>query len=195
MEIPMKIPLQIYFHHMEPSDALEAKIREKVQKIEQFTEHIMSFRVTIDQQHKHHHQGRLFSVKINITVPGNEIVVDRHPDNHHAHEDVYVALADAFDACRRQLKDYLKKRRGKVKTHEAMPRGRISKLSPYEDYGLIETPGGREIYFHRNSIVDEDFDKLSEGDSVRFSEEMGEEGPQGSTVHIEGKHHVTDTLK
>jgi ribosomal subunit interface protein len=191
----MQIPLQIYFHHMEPSDALEAKIREKVQKIEQFTEHIMSFRVTIDQQHKHHHQGRLFSVKINITVPGNEIVVDRHPDNHHAHEDVYVALADAFDACRRQLKDYLKKRRGKVKTHEAMPRGRISKLSPYEDYGLIETPDGREIYFHRNSIVDEDFDKLSEGDSVRFSEEMGEEGPQGSTVHIEGKHHVTDTLK
>ena len=70
-----------------------------------------------------------------------------------------------------------------------MPRGRISKLSPYQDYGLIETLDGREIYFHRNSVVDEDFDKLTEGDNVRFSEEMGEKGPQGSTVHLVGKHH------
>ena len=185
----MEIPLQINFRHMEPSDALEAKIRQKVQKIEQLSEHITSFRVTIDQQHKHHHQGKLFSVKIDFTVPGNEIIVDRHPDNHHAHEDAYVALADAFDACRRRLKDYLKRRRGKVKAHETMPRGRISKLSPYQDYGLIETLDGREIYFHRNSVVDEDFDKLTEGDNVRFSEEMGEKGPQGSTVHLAGKHH------
>lgn len=148
---------------MEPPDALEAKIREKAQKLEQFAEHIMSCRVTIDLDHKHHQQGKLFSVKLDITVPGKEIVIDRHPDKHHAHEDVYVALRDTFDAARRQL----------------------------EDYGLIETPDSREIYFHRNSVVEENFDNLNEGDKVRFSDEMGDKGPQASTVHVEGKHHIT----
>ncbi|NOQ80836.1 MAG: 30S ribosomal protein S30, partial [Gammaproteobacteria bacterium] len=73
----MQIPLQITFRHMEHSDALETKIRKKVQKLEQFAEHIMSCRVTIDLEHKHHHQGKLFSVKIDITLPKTEIIADR----------------------------------------------------------------------------------------------------------------------
>ena len=186
----MQIPLQISFRHMEHSDALETKIREKAQKLEQFAEHIMSCRVTVDLEHKHHHQGNLFGVKIDITLPDAEIIADRHPDKHHAHEDVYVALRDAFDAARRQLEDYVRKQRGKIKRHETAPHGTIKKLFPYEDYGLIETSDGREIYFHRINVVDNNFDNLAEGDSVHFSEEMGDEGPQASTVHIEGKHHV-----
>lgn len=180
----MQIPLQITFRHMEPSEALEEKIREKSEKLDQFADHIMSCRVTVDQEHKHKQQGKLFSIKVDITVPGKEIVIDRHPDNNHAHEDVYVALRDAFNAAKRQLEDYVRKRRGKVKEHETVPHGRVKELFPYENYGVIETPDGREIYFHRNSVLGENFDKLSEGDSVRFNEEMGEEGPQASTVHI-----------
>ena len=187
----MQIPLQITFRHIEPSEAYEAKIREKVQHLEKFAEHITGCRVTIDQEHKHHHQGKLFSVKLDITVPGKEIVVTRHPDEHHAHEDPYVTLRDTFNAAQRQLEDYVRKLRGKVKTHETPPHGKIKQLFPYEDYGLIETLDGREIYFHRNSVVEEDFNNLAEGDSVHFSEEMGEDGPQASSVHIEGKHHVT----
>lgn len=187
----MQIPLQITFRHMEHSDVLEAKIREKAKKLEQFAEHIMSCRVTVDLEHKHHHQGKLYGVKIDITVPGTEIIADRHPDKHHAHEDFYVALRDAFDAARRQLEDYVRKQRGKVKEHEIAPHGKIKELFPHDNYGLIETSDGREIYFHRNSILDEDFDNLAKGDSVHFNEEMGEHGPQASTVHVEGKHHVT----
>jgi ribosomal subunit interface protein len=190
METSMQIPLQITFRHMERSDALEAKIREKAEKLDQFADHIMSCRVTVDLEHKHHHQGQLFAVKVDITVPGKEIVIDRRPDQHHSHEDVYVAMRDAFDAAKRQLEDYVRKQRGKVKTHETPPHGRIKELFPGEDYGFIETPEGREIYFHRNSVIDENFDNLSKGDSVRFSEEMGDNGPQASSVHIEGKHHV-----
>lgn len=186
----MQIPLQITFRHMEHSDALEANIREKARKLDQFADHIMSCRVVIDLEHKHHHQGKLYSVKLDITVPGSEIVVDRHSDKHHAHEDVYVAVRDAFNAAKRQLEDYVRKLRGKVKAHATAPHGRIKQLFPYEDYGLIETADGREIYFHRNSVVDESFDKLAEGDSVHFTEEMGENGPQAGTVHVEGKHHV-----
>lgn len=72
-----------------------------------------------------------------------------------------------------------------------MPHGHIRELFPNQDYGLIEAFDGREIYFHRNSVVDEDFDKLCEGDRVHFSEEMGENGPQASSVHVEGKHQVS----
>lgn len=186
----MQIPLKINFRHMEPSEALEEKIREKAHKLEQFSQHITSCRVTIDLEHKHHHQGKLFSVKLDITVPGKEIVIDRHPGKHHAHEDVYVALRDAFDAAKRQLEDYVRKQHNKVKTHETVPHGTIKELFPYEDYGVIETPDSREIYFHRNSVIDNDFDNLIEGDKVRFSEEAGEKGPQASTVHVEGKHHI-----
>ena len=118
-------------------------------------------------------------------------MVTRHPDEHHAHEDPYVTLRDTFNAAQRQLEDYVRKLRGKVKTHETPPHGKIKQLFPYEDYGLIETLDGREIYFHRNSVVEEDFNNLAEGDSVHFSEEMGEDGPQASSVHVEGKHHVT----
>lgn len=186
----MQIPLKITFRHMDVSEALEGKIHEKAKKLEQFSDHITSCRVTIDQEHKHHHQGNLFSIKLDITVPGKEIVITRHPDEHHAHEDPYVVLRDTFDAARRQLEDYVRKQRHKVKTHEVLPHGVIKALFPYEDYGLIETPDGREVYFNRYSIVDKKFENLSEGDKVHFSEEAGDNGPQASTVHVEGKHHV-----
>lgn len=186
----MQVPLQITFRHMDVSEALEMKIREKMQHLEKFADHITGCHVTIDQEHKRHQQGKLFSIKLDITIPGSEIVISRHPDQHHAHEDVYVALNDAFNAAARKLEDYVRKLRGKVKTHESAPHGKIKELFPYEDYGVIETPDGREIYFHRNSVVDEDFSKLTEGTTVHFSEEMGDNGPQASTVHVEGKHHV-----
>ena len=186
----MQIPLQITFRHMEESPALEAKIREKASKLEHFAEHITSCRVVIEAPHQHHHQGKLYSVKIDITLPNKEIVVNRHPEQHHAHEDVYVALRDAFDAARRQLEDYVRRRRGDIKTHATLPHGTITQLFPYEDYGLIKSADGREIYFHRNSVYNKDFDKLDVGASVHYNEEMGENGPQASTVYIEGKHHT-----
>ena len=186
----MQLPLQITFRNLEHSDAIEANVREKATKIERFAEHITSCRVIVEAPHKHHHKGVIYRVKIDITLPGKEIVVNHHSDEHHAHEDVYVAIRDAFDAATRQLEDYVRQRRGKVKSHDVAPHGRIIQLFPHEDYGVIETSDKREIYFHRNSVVDEDFDKLETGMTVHFAEEMGDNGPQASTVHIESKHHV-----
>lgn len=186
----MQIPLQITFRDMPPSEAVEANIKEKVQKLEHFADNITSCRVVLEAPHKHQHKGQLFSVHIDITLPGKEIVVSRHPDAHHAHEDVYVAIRDAFNAARRQLEDHGRRHRGHVKYHEAEPHGHISQLMPEQDYGLIQTPDGREIYFHRNSVIDANFDKLEIGASVHFTETNGDMGPQASTVHIEGKHHT-----
>ena len=186
----MQLPLQITFRHMEPSAAMEANIREKASKLDRFFEHIMSCRVVVEAPDKHKHKGGIYHVSIDITVPDSEIVVSRKPDQNHAHEDAYVAIRDAFDAAKRQLEDYVRRRKQHVKTHEVTPHGVVAELVPGEDYGRIETAEGRSIYFHRNSLVNADLDKLTVGDEVRFNEVSGDEGPQASSVIVEGKHHV-----
>ncbi|MEJ2452082.1 MAG: HPF/RaiA family ribosome-associated protein [Gammaproteobacteria bacterium] len=186
----MQIPVQITYRDMPPSEAVDAIIRERVQKLEHFTDNITSCRVVIEAPHKRHHHGKLFSIHIDITLPGHEIVVARQPDEHHAHEDIYVAIRDAFDAARRQLEDHSRRHRGKVKHHEAEPHGHIAKLIPEQNYGVIQTHDGREIYFHRNSVINAEFDDLEPGASVHFTETNGDQGPQASSVHIEGKHHT-----
>lgn len=188
----MQLPLQITFRNMPPSAAVEAKVRERAENLDKFHEHIMSCRVVIESPHKHHHRGNLYQVRIDVTVPDGELVATQEPDEHHAYVDVYVAIRDAFDAIRRQLEDYARRRRGDVKTHETPPHGRIVELLPAENYGKIETADGRLVYFHANSLVDEDFAKVRPGTEVRFVEVVGEHGPQASTVHVVGKHHLVD---
>ena len=113
----MKLPLQITFRNFDHSDSIESAIKEKAQKLEQFSDQITACRVVIEEDHKHHHKGNLFHVGIDITVPGEEIVVNRGPHDDHSHEDPYVALRDAFDAARRQLEDYQSFIKRKVKRH------------------------------------------------------------------------------
>ena len=117
----MQIPLQITVRGTDRSEALEAHIRDKVDKLEEFFGHIMSCRVVVELPHKHRHQGKHFNVRIDIGVPGSEIVANRD----HA-EDVYVALRDAFDAAQRKIEDYARKLRGDVKTHE--PKMRVGEI-------------------------------------------------------------------
>jgi ribosomal subunit interface protein len=175
---------------MEPSEAMAARIRREAQKLDRFHDHIMACRVTVEAPHQHHHQGSLYQVKVDLTVPGTELVASHQQHDRHEHEDAYVAVRDAFDAVQRQLEDYARRRRGKVKRHTVPPHGMIKQLVPMADYGIIATADGREIYFHRNSVVDTTFDQLQVGDEVRFIEQQGESGPQASTVHLCGKHHI-----
>jgi cold shock CspA family protein/ribosome-associated translation inhibitor RaiA len=185
----MQQPLEITFRDIPRSEALEANIREKAGKLDQFYEKIMACHVIVERPHGHHHQGQLYHVRIDLTVPGGEMVIKRDPKEHHAHEDPYVAVRDAFKAARRKLQDFARKQRGDIKSHEMPPHGIVSEIVPMMDCGRILSSDGREIYFHRNSVVDGDFDLLEEGDQVWYAEEAGEEGPQASTVHIIGKHH------
>jgi ribosomal subunit interface protein len=188
----MQIPLQITFREMESSPALEAKIRENVDKLERTCDYITSCRVVVEQFGQHHRQGKMYGVRIDLTVPGTELVVSRESGLNHAHEDAYVAIRDAFKAARRKLDNYTRRQRQQVKTHEAPPHGRVSELFPDEGYGKIETPDGREIYFHENSVLNGGFAKLAAGSEVRFVEESGDMGPQASTVQLIGKHHIVE---
>lgn len=186
----MKLPLQITFRGLESSEALEADIREKAGKLDRYSPDIMSCRVVVEARHKHHQDGNLYQVRVDLTVPGREIVTSRERALHHSHTDAYVAIRDAFDEARRQLEDYERFRRQQVKTHEVPEHGRIARLNLEEGFGFIETADGRDVYFHRNSVLRVPFERLKEGQEVRFDQELGEKGPQATTVRVVGKHHV-----
>ena len=186
----MIIPLQITFHNIPPSEAVEAKIRSLADKLEHFYNRITSCRVIVDAPHRHQRNGKLYQVRIDITVPTGEIVVKRDPPERQSHEDIYVAIRDAFDAAKRKLQDHISMLRQETKTHEEQPYGQIATLFPDEGYGFIETSDGSEVYFHRNSLFNGDFEQLQVGDEVRFAEEEGDKGLQASTVRLIGKHHL-----
>jgi ribosomal subunit interface protein len=190
MSNPRKPLVEIAFRNMDHSQAVEDKVRTQIDKLGQFHDHLMACRVVVETHHRHQHKGHLYHVRVDVTVPDAELVVSREPGAHHAHEDVYVAVRDAFDAMRRQLQEVARRQRGDVKNHEPPPHGRIREIAPAADYGIIETLDGREIRFSSNSVVDADFARLAVGDGVWFTEVASDDGPAASTVHVEGKRHV-----
>lgn len=186
----MELPLQIAFRNLARSEAIAAKVEERAAKLERYYDGIIGCRVVVEAAHKHHRSGNQYHVRVDVTVPDGELVAGREADEHHAYTDVYVAIRDAFDSIRRQLEDYARRRRGQVKAHEPPGHGRVVELDLDRGFGRIESSEGRIIYFHRNSVLDTDFNSLEVGAEVRFDEEMGERGPQASTVHPVGKHHI-----
>ncbi|MDX2169201.1 MAG: HPF/RaiA family ribosome-associated protein [Deltaproteobacteria bacterium] len=113
----MEVPLQITFRDMEPSPAVEERVRERAALLSRFAPSITQCHVVVEAPPHHHHQGGLFHVMVELTLPGAHLVVNRRPPARHAHEDVYVAIRDAFDAARRQVEDHRRRQRGEVKTH------------------------------------------------------------------------------
>jgi ribosomal subunit interface protein len=190
----MDVPLELSFRNMDPSDAVAARVREKVAKLEQYFGHINSCRVVVEAPHRQHRKGKLYHVLVEVAVPGRRLVVNRDPAARHAHEDVYVAIRDAFHAAQRRLEDHSRKVTGRVKTHEVPTHGQVASLNGPQGYGFILLPDGQEIYFHRNAVVNAGFDRLNSGDDVRLviAEGESEKGPQASTVIPLGKHHLTE---
>lgn len=175
----MQVPLQITFHDVAPSDALETHIREKAQKLEQFYPALIACKVVVDQPGQHQHKGKPFNIRIDLTAPGGEIVVDRQKN-----EDVYVALRDAFDAARRMLEDFGRRQRQEIKTHEPVLSGRIARLVQEGRYGFIAGIDGREFYFSATNLANNNYEQLAEGDEVHFLEDAGSEGLQARRVTL-----------
>jgi cold shock CspA family protein len=188
----MQRTLQIVFRNMDPSEAVEADVRERAERLERFYDRITGCRVVVQAPHRHHYKGKLYDVRIDIDVPGEAIVVQRSGPENQAHENVYVAVRDAFSAATRRLQDHVRKVGGRVKAHEAAEHGRVVRVFHERGYGFIESADGEEIYFHRNSVVDGSFDAVEVGQEVRMAVAHGESehGAQASTVRPVGKHHV-----
>ncbi|GAB63228.1 MAG: ribosome-associated translation inhibitor RaiA [Candidatus Jettenia sp.] len=176
----MILPLQITGHDLELTDAIKANIQEHAEKLDKYYNHLISCRIRVEAIPKR----SLYNVHIDMTVPGKELVVRREPN-----QDLYLAIRDAFDAARRELSDFARVQRGDVKNREGIPHARISNLFLDNGYGFLTTLDdglNREIYFHENSVLNHKFKHLKIGMIVRFNEEMGEKGPQASTVTVVG---------
>lgn len=178
----MKQPLRVQFHGMEPSPALEAQARDHTAKLEQFASDIVACRVGIALEQKHQQQGRPFTVTIDLTLSGQELVV-----SHVHHEDAYLALRDAFEKMRRQLEDTVHKRHGEVKHHAVPLHGEIVRLDSEGGFGFIRTASGDEYYFNRDNVNGTPFDHVQLGSAVQFLPEDGKPGPQAKRVSL-GKH-------
>ena len=184
----MQTEAQVSFDDLPVDEDVRDAALDHIAQLERLSDRITGCHVVIAQPHRHHREGRLYSVRVDLIVPGGEIVVNRDHHLDHAHEDVFVALRDAFLAARRRLEDHTRRMRGAEKRHAPRARGRIAQIFPLHGYGFIETDDGREVYFHRNTISDHDFRMADVGSPVYYSEEAGEEGPQATAVQLMRPH-------
>ncbi|HHT9110276.1 MAG TPA: ribosome hibernation-promoting factor, HPF/YfiA family [Candidatus Brocadiaceae bacterium] len=169
----MILPLQVTARNVELTEAIKADINEKAGKLDKFYDKITSCRVVVEALPKR----SLYNVHIDITVPGTELIIKREPN-----PDLYMAIRDSFDAARRKLEDHAQLHRREVKHHEEVPHARISSLFPDRGYGFLTTHDGREVYFHEHSVRSNGFKNLKIGMEVRYTEEMGDKGPQASSL-------------
>lgn len=178
--------VQITICDLPESPALETHIRKKALKLDQFYHRINSCRIVLTIPQKHKHNGKLYCVRIDITVPGKELVVNRKLD-----QDVYVAIRNAFKAVERQLESYARKRRGDVKTHEIGNKGVIKRLFLDEGYGFIQGLDGKELYFSANNVSNIYFDQLKLGDKVEFLTAPANDGWQAHRVTKERNNQIS----
>jgi cold shock CspA family protein/ribosome-associated translation inhibitor RaiA len=177
---------------MEPSPAIEARVRERAARLERFHTRITSCDVAVEAPHRHHNKGRLYVVRLQIRIPGGDIAINRAGPQDHGHEDPYVALRDAFDAAERKLEDAERSHDQRAKVHEVPLHGKVVRIFPQDGYGFIETSDGLDVYFHEHSVTGARFADLNPGDEVRLelAWHESEKGPQATTVHLVGKHHL-----
>ena len=184
----MQTQPQVSFDDIPSDEAVRDAVLRHIDELESTSDRITGCHVVVAQPHRHHRAGRLYSVRIDLIVPGAEIVVNRNHPLDHAHEDVFVALRDSFNAVRRQLEDHVRHLRGAEKPHTPRAMGRVTQIFPLQGYGFLETPDGREIYFHQHALSENDFRMVDVGSTVRFSVEEGDEGPQAAHVQLVHPH-------
>lgn len=171
------MPVQITIRETLHSAALESVIRKKAKKLSQFHDRIMRCKIVVEHAKKHQAHGKLYSVRIDIQVPGKEFVV-----SHKYNGDIYLAVRDAFKAMERQLEEHAHKCHGKVKTHENILHGRIARLKPNEGYGFIEGEDGYEYYFSVTNVSYPNFQRLCVGDNVQYFSVPLSNGRQANKV-------------
>ena len=173
MAVP--VPVNITLRDVPHTEAIEARVRIKAEKLTSFYDRIEYCKVVIDTPQKHKHQGKFFRVQLKLGVPGKTLVVKNKWD-----EDLYVAIRNAFSAMRKQLERFAEQQRGDVKYHPETLAGEIVRL--IGDYGFIESTDGREFYFNEDNMVSIPFDDLDIGAHVSFTESVSDDGLQANHV-------------
>jgi ribosome-associated translation inhibitor RaiA len=183
----MDRPLDITFHNLDSSPSVEAEIRRHVEKLDKrFSDLLVGCRVSVEALHKQHRTGNVYDVHITLSVPGHDLVVSRQPNRakeKYAHPDIHTSIREAFAAAERQLESF----KGRVRTDTATPSasavtGQIALIEPGADHGFLLTNTGSQLYFHRDSVTNDDFANLKRGDIVHYVEEEADSGPVATKV-------------
>ena len=181
----MQLPIEISYRGVAKSDEIETLVRDKAARLDKFCDHISRCDIIIEQPNHAHHSGNVFRVRIDVTVPPHhELIADEKPGKHDMHEPLVKVVGDAFRNMERQLKELTAKQHHKVKHHEDGPHAMVSKIFAADGYGFITDMQGRDVYFHRDSLKNGDFDHLKVGTEVRFDEVSNESGAHATSVHI-----------
>ena len=181
-----QLPLQITFRGINPSQAVEAAIRQRAARLERFSQQITRFHVTVDMPHQHRHRGNHYAIRIDITTPTGEVFVTRDPSLDDSHKDFQSVLRDAFDDAARHLESDAQRSQAGAWDRAQPPPGRVTRLFPEQGYGFLTTPDGEEVYFHQNCVSGDSFAQLSVGSDVSFTiaPEDADQGARAASVHL-----------
>lgn len=189
MDMSMETPVHIEFQGTRPLEHIRQAVVAQVAALEKRFGRITACRVAVAAPAGRHRTGGQYGIAIHLALPnGREVNIDRTAPADERFADPDFAVNDAFKRARRRLQDHVRRMRGEVKVHETSPLATVASIDRIGGFGFLQAADGREIYFHRNSVLSGSFDRLEVGMRVAFAEEAGEKGPQASTVRIAGKH-------
>lgn len=186
----MAINLEISYRDFPEPIMAQQRIQDRVAKLERLFPRIQALRVVSEKIQHSKHKGMLYHFTLDASLPGGEVTIDKPHADKDSHEDFFVAMRDAFNAMESRLHTFAEKKNNNVKHHDVPPHGVVKEVFP--DHGFIRTSDGLDVYFHANSVVDGKFNEVEIGAEVRFAaaEKESENGPQATTVHLIGKHHL-----
>lgn len=185
----MQVPIELSFRGVDHDEVLEQMIYAHAESLDRIHPKITSCRITVEKPQEHMKSGRPWRVRLDITVPhGNEIVIRKEPGKGNLHEPLSAVISSAFDAAERSLLELKEKQRRDVKVN-AMdgPVGIVTSIDHEEGYGFIMDESEQDIYFHRNAVLEDDFDRVQPGTAVWYTTELGDDGLQATSVRIHDK--------
>ena len=191
----MQVPVEIAFHNMESSPWAEQEIRTRIQKLEKIYDRLTSCRVRVDQRTKTGGGTIPPVVRIELGIPGRKDLVVSHEPDHLQRKfqtpDLHNAIHEAFRIAEDQLVELKNQRQGRTREpqHDAENQflGQVAERNPGQDFAFLLTKEGGLLYFHRNSLLSGDFDKLRQGDEVYYVEDVGDTGPTAIKVRVKEK--------
>ena len=191
----MQVTVEIAFHNMESSPWAEQEIRTRIHKLEKIYDRLTSCRVRVDQRTKTGGGTIPPVVRIELGIPGRKDLVVSHEPDHLQRKfqtpDLHNAIHEAFRIAEDQLVELKNQRQGRTREpqHDAENQflGQVAERNPGQDFAFLLTKEGGLLYFHRNSLLSGDFDKLRQGDEVYYVEDVGDTGPTAIKVRVKEK--------
>jgi cold shock CspA family protein len=179
--------MEISYNGLSSSAAVNDYIHERARHLERLSRDIVSCRVGIERTQHNHRVGNPLRVRVEINIPpGHDLVAVKERSDEELPNGLRTLVREVFEALEQQVRKIKERRRGEVKHHEE-PTALVVRMDKHEGYGFLQSVEGEEYYFHKNSVLHGDFERLAIGTEVRFAENQGEEGPQASSVQIVNK--------